>query len=117
MLDEIYKVAAVFACPGEDDRETLRTLCTAAETELSASLRKDVRPEDCRGSFLCAAAMLAASHYIAARSVTPYKSFTVGEVTVTSGGENRSASELRTQAELLMRPFCTGGRFFLGVRS
>ena len=104
MLDEIYKVAAVFASPGEDDRETLRTLCTAAETELSASLRKDVRPEDCRGSFLCAAA-------------TPYKSFTVGEVTVTSGGENRSASELRTQAELLMRPFCTGGRFFLGVRS
>ena len=54
MLDEIYKVAAVFASPGEDDRETLRTLCTAAETELSASLRKDVRPEDCRGSFLCA---------------------------------------------------------------
>ena len=104
MLDEIYKVAAVFASPGEDDRETLRTLCTAAETELSAS-------------FLCAAAMLAASHYIAARSATPYKSFTVGEVTVTSGGENRSASELRTQAELLMRPFCTGGRFFLGVRS
>ena len=49
MLDEIYKVAAVFASPGEDDRETLRTLCTAAETELSASLRKDVRPEDCRG--------------------------------------------------------------------
>ena len=48
MLDEIYKVAAVFASPGEDDRETLRTLCTAAETELSASLRKDVRPEDCR---------------------------------------------------------------------
>ena len=92
-------------------------LCTAAETELSASLRKDVRPEDCRGSFLCAAAMLAASHYIAARSATSYKSFTVGEVTVTSGGENRSVSELRTQAELLMRPFCTGGRFFLGVRS
>ena len=78
---------------------------------------RHVTAEDCGACFICAAAMLAASHYIAARSATPYKSFTVGEVTVTSGGENRSASELRTQAELLMRPFCTGGRFFLGVRS
>ena len=117
MTDEICTIAAVFAGVGENEEPTLEKLCGAAETELRARLRRGIAPEDCRGSFICAAAMLAASHYIAARSATPYKSFTVGEVTVTSGGENRSASELRTQAELLMRPFCTGALGFLGVRA
>lgn len=107
MLDEIYKVAAVFASPGEDDRETLRTLCTAAETELSASLRKDVRPEDCRGSFLCAAAMLAAANYREACGACGVEAFRVGEVSVTPGKAGTAA--LRQAAERLMAPFVTGG--------
>ena len=65
---------------------------------------------------LIAAAMLAASHFLAARTAG-VKSFTVGAVTVTSGGEGTDAADLRTQAELLMRPFCTGALGFLGVRA
>lgn len=116
MTDEIYTIAAVFTGTGETADRTLEKLCDAAETELTARLRRGIRPEDCRGSFICAAAMLAASHYLAARTAG-VKSFTVGEITVSSGGENADAADLRTQAELLMRPFCTGGLGFLGVRS
>ena len=113
MLDEIYKVAAVFASPGEDDRETLRTLCTAAETELSASLRKDVRPEDCRGSFLCAAAMLAAANYRETAGMGSVQAFRVGDVSVTPGAG--SARALRSAAERLMLPFLAGGLSCRGV--
>lgn len=116
MTDEIYTIAAVFAGVGEKEDRTLAKLCDAAETELTARLRRGIGPGDCRGSFICAAAMLAASHYLAARTAG-VKSFTVGAVTVTSGGENTDAADLRTQAELLMRPFCTGSLGFLGVRS
>lgn len=117
MTDEIYAVAAVFAQTQKQPDETLRTLCGAAETALQASLRRGIAPEDCRGSFICAAAMMAASHYITAQAASPVKSFTVGEVTVTTGTDAGPAADLRTQAELLMRPFCTGGLQFLGVRS
>ena len=114
MTDEIYTIAAVFAGVGENEEPTLEKLCGAAE--LRARLRRGIAPEDCRGSFICAAAMLAASHFLAARTAG-VKSFTVGAVTVTSGGEGTDAADLRTQAELLMRPFCTGALGFLGVRA
>lgn len=114
MTDEIYTIAAVFAGVGENEEPTLEKLCGAAETELRARLHRGIAPEDCRGSFICAAAMLAASHFLAARTAG-VKSFTVGAVT--SGGEGTDAADLRTQAELLMRPFCTGALGFLGVRA
>ena len=110
MTDEIYTIAAVFAGVGENEEPTLEKLCGAAETELRARLRRGIAPEDCRGSFICAAAFLAAR-------TAGVKSFTVGAVTVTSGGEGTDAADLRTQAELLMRPFCTGALGFLGVRA
>ena len=116
MTDEICTIAAVFAGVGENEEPTLEKLCGAAETELRARLRRGIAPEDCRGSFICAAAMLAASHFLAARTAG-VKSFTVGAVTVTSGGEGTDAADLRTQAELLMRPFCTGALGFLGGRA
>ena len=113
MTEEIYTVAEVFAQAGEAGRDALRQLCGAAEIELSAELRRGILPDDCRGSFVCAAAMLAASHYIAAR--TQNERFTVGSVSISDvGGSNASA--LRTQAALLMRPFCRGELAFLGVR-
>lgn len=114
MTEEIYTVAEVFAQAGETGREALRQLCGAAEVELTAELRRGILPDDCRGSFVCAAAMLAASHYLAAR--TQGGRFTVGDVSVSDAGAE-SAAALRTQAGLLMRPFCRGELAFLGVRA
>lgn len=114
MTEEIYTVAEVFAQAGEAGREALRQLCGAAEVTLTAELRRGILPDDCRGSFVCAAAMLAASHYIAARAQNGR--FTVGDVSVLETGAE-SAEALRTQAGLLMRPFCRGELAFLGVRA
>ena len=100
--DEIYTLAAGFSAAGAPDEAALRALCGAAEVELTNRLRRDVTAEDCGACYTCAAAMLAASHFLAARTAG-VKSFTVGAVTVTSGGEGTDAADLRTQAELLMR--------------
>lgn len=114
MTEEIYTVAEVFAQAGEAGREALRQLCGAAEVTLTAELRRGILPDDCRGSFVCAAAMLAASYYIAAQAQNGR--FTVGDVSVSETG-TESAEALRTQAGLLMRPFCRGELAFLGVRA
>lgn len=117
MREEIYTVAAVFAGVSEQERDAvLEGLCDAARAEVTARLRKDVAPDACRQSVLCASAMLAASHYLAATAGGGVKSFTVGEVTVNTLAAAGTADDLRTQAELLMRPFCTGGFHFAGVR-
>lgn len=116
MREEIYTVAAVFAGVHGEKDAALERLCEAARAEVTANLRRGVAPEECRQSLLCASAMLAASHYLAARGGCGVKSFTVGEVTVNAGEAVSTAADLRTQAELLMRPFCAGGFHFAGVR-
>lgn len=109
MAAEMAGVEAV----GED---TLERLCTAAEAEVTAWLRRGICADDCGGSFLCAAAMVAVSHYLATKALT-VRSFAVGDVRVQTDGEGRNAQMLREQAERLMQPFCTGKPGFLGVRT
>lgn len=117
MTDEIYAVAAVFAPCAEEDgaKSALRAMCGAAEEELRSRLRTGITPEGCRQSFICAAAMLAASAFCAGSAAQGVRAFTVGSVSVTAGTGGQTADELRTQAALLMRPFCRSGFSFAGV--
>ena len=113
MLEEIYALAASFAGVDGGDK-ALRALCKAAECELAARLRSGVSPEDCRDSFICAAAWMAVAGYGSAAESCG--EFSVADVTVRPGG-NAAAQALRRQAETLMAPWCGGGFSFRGVRA
>ena len=121
LTDEIYQTAAVFA-PAGTDEQMLRRLCRAAEQAVAARLRAGVTGYDCHDSFVCAAAWIAVSYLPqSAGAGKQVRSFTVGEVSVTeteAASVSGAAACLRTQAELLMAPYCAsgGGFAFLGVR-
>lgn len=113
-------MAAVFA-PAGTDEQMLRSLCCAAAQTITARLRPGVTVDDCHDSFVCAASWIAVSYLPEGAQAKQVQSFTVGEVSVTAGTSavtSGAAACLRTQAELLMAPYCAsgGGFAFLGVR-
>lgn len=117
MTDEIYALAAVLSPENQPKEPILRALCRAAETELKESLRPEVTPEDCKESFVPAAALLAVSHYAAATGAAgaDVKSFSVGGFSATAEDGGAAGKTLRAQALLLMKPFVKSGFSFLGV--
>lgn len=121
LADEIYQMASVLA-PAQTDETILASLCRAAEQAVTARLRPGVTAQSCRDSFVYAAALIAVSYLPpSCQSAQQLRSFTVGEVSVTAADAaavSGAAACLRTQAELLMAPYCTsgGGFAFVGVR-
>lgn len=121
LADEIYQMAAVLA-PSQTDEAILTSLCRAAEQAVAARLRPGVTAEDCRDSFVYAAALIAVSCLPpGGQNAQQVRAFTVGEVSVTAADTaavSGAAACLRTQAELLMAPYCTpaDGFAFVGVR-
>lgn len=116
MLEEIYQLAAAFLGESGEDA-ALRASCKAAEAMLAAQLRGGVSPEDCRESFVCAAAWNALAGYRAADAGEDFQSFSMADVSVSRGSGDAAATALRRQAEILMAPWCQGGFAFRGVRS
>ncbi len=115
LTDEIYTMAAFFAPSDESGGTILRSMCLCAEAEVSARLKKGVRQEDCAESFICAAAMVAASHLIAAQAAKMPQSFSAGEVSVKEKSDAQ-VCKLQQQAEQIMAPYCVNGFSFQGVR-
>lgn len=99
-----------------EESEGLRTLCEAAEDELTGWLREGVTAADCGQCFVLAGAWLA----LAAREVAEddgVSSFTAGEVTVRQGDRKARGQALRLQARQVMRPYLRDEGFsFRGVR-
>jgi hypothetical protein len=113
----IVELAKSVASPSESEEALLETLCTAAEGELLTYLRPGVTAEDCQEAFCCAAALLAVSTLVACRESGGVEQFTVGEVSVRSGGGSSArADALRQQALYMLLPYCADDGFaFLGV--
>ena len=117
MGERILELA--LALGGGEDRALLPPLCAAAERARLARLREGVTAEDCGEALLCAAALTAAADFSACRGGSgQVESFTVGEVSVRTGGAGSSPSgELRETAEELMAPYTAMEGFcFRGVR-
>lgn len=119
MDQEILEFARTVGQAEAGEEETLSRLCLAAERELEGRLRPGVTAQDCRGSFVIAAAWIALAGLCVSRQEA-------GEITDWSAGDvsvrrKRDAGEqaavYRAQAERLMAPYCTDGGFsFRGVR-
>ncbi len=120
MLEQILTLAAAIARPSEAERPLLEALCTSAEAEMKRRLPADISPEDCGDAFPCAAALLAAAGLLPCRSGGDVEQFTVGDVSVRTGGDNRAcqtAAAMRRQAAGMMAPYWGDGEFaFQGVR-
>lgn len=118
MFEQIVCLASAIVRPTEEEQPLLTAMCTAAMAELTGRLRKGLAPEDCGDAFPCAAALLAASRMLPCRGGGSVEQFSVGDVSVrTGGGICETAAALRRQAESMLTAFCGDGEFaFLGVK-
>lgn len=119
MLEQIICLASAIVRPAGDECPLLRAMCTAAMTELAGRLRTGVEPGDCGDAFVCAAALLAASRMLPCRSGGDVEQFSVGDVSVRTGGSGISgaADAMRRQAESMLTAYCGDSEFaFLGVK-
>ena len=120
MFEQILYLASAIAQPSEAEKPLLEALCTAAEAQLRQRLREDVSPEDCEETFACAAALLAAAGLLPCRSGGDVEQFTVGDVSVKTGGGSQvceAAAAMRRQAAGMMEAYCGDDTFaFQGVR-
>ena len=118
MVEQILGLAALIARPEEEEKPLLEAMCTAAAADLTRRLRDGMKPEDCGDAFPCAAALLAAGGLLACRSGGDAEQFSVGDVSVrTGGGSCEAAAAMRRQAAAMMAGFCGDDEFaFLGVR-
>lgn len=119
MMKQILDLAALIVQPSEAEMPLLSALCTAAETELARRLKEGLKPEDCGDSFTCAAALLAASGLLPCRDGGSVEQFSVGDVSVRTGGSSHTcdaAAAMRRQAAVMMSCYCSDNEFaFLGV--
>lgn len=114
MGDEILRLAAAIVQPSEAEKPLLEALCTAAEADLKRRLQADMSPEDCRETLACAAALLAAAGLLPCRSDGDVEQFSVGDVSVRTGGGSRvceAAAAMRRQAASMMAAYCGDDTF------
>lgn len=111
---ELVQEVAVLACRlhGEPDVQ-LELLCPAVCEHLQAKLRRGVKPEDCRASFVCAAALTAVSMLEAVGS-GGLESMDAGTLALHFGKEG---SQLTHMARGLLAPWCEDGTAFRSVRT
>ena len=117
LWEEIFSIAEVLLAESSVSVPTLVAFCRAAEEELRSKLKKNISPENCKNSFCCAGALMAVSSYCAASAAGDPTDFKAGDVSVTTGDQDKAAACLRLQAEMLMAPYCRSGFSFLGVRA
>lgn len=117
MHSEILEFAQMAGEVKEGEEELLSLLCQVAENELASQLKEGIRPEDCAGAFVIAAAWLALSLLCVSRQEDDADSWSVGEVSVKKNGNaGERAAVYRGQAERMMKPYCRDDGFaFVGV--
>ena len=120
MLEQISLLAAAIALPTEAERPLLEALCSAAVDEVTRRLRPGLTAEDCGDAFLCAAVMTAAAGLMSCRSSGDVEQFSVGDVSLRTGGgsdSGKAASAMRRHAAGMMEPYWADDSFaFTGVK-
>lgn len=114
LTDQIYAQALMMAGELTAPQDALlRVLSRVACGTLSARLRENVRPDDCKADFVAAGSLYALAALSEADGGP--ESFTAGDLTVRRGSGSAAAHCLRCQAELMMAPYVRDGFAFLGV--
>ena len=111
------QIAALAAALGHVEAgQDLRTVCHAAQENLTAQLRPGLSPADCGEAFILAAAYLALGT-LETLGDSGVSSFTAGEVSVRRTEDRGRMNRLEQQAARLMQPSLKDrGFLFRGVR-
>ena len=112
-MEDCLSLAKVLGDVPESEWPRLEILCEAALAELRRRLRPGVTEADCGEALPLAGAFLALAGLEEGGEV---ERFSAGDLTIQTGGAERSAN-LRRQAERVLAPWLNDGGFvFRGVR-
>lgn len=118
MVQEIFDFAVTIGQVQKEESDTLRRLCQVAHDELTAKLREGVTAQDCRATFVIAAAWIALAGLCISREDEGITSWSAGDVSVQKSRDRGNLPEVYcAQAERLMAPYVKDNGFaFLGVK-
>lgn len=116
LIEQVFAQAVLLAdVHGESQQQMLRLFCQAAVSNLSAKLRPGITVEDCKADFVAAGALYALAALSETDPATNLQRMQIGDVTLVPGSASAASRCLRSQANLIMSPFCTDSFSFRRV--
>ena len=117
LLEQVFAQAVILAGGVEKEQEpVLQALCRAAVNSLSARLRPNLSPEDCKADFIAAASLFALAALNSVKDAGSLEQISAGDLTIRKHGSSDAASNcLRNQAELMIAPYLKDRFCFRGV--
>jgi hypothetical protein len=116
LLEQVFAQAAVLAGGVEQSQEQLlQALCRAAVSSLSARLRPNLSPEDCKADFIAAASLYALAAWSEVDEVQGLERMQIGDISMVRRSKSPAAACLRSQAGLIMSPYTVDCFSFRGV--
>ena len=116
LIEQVYAQAALLAdIRGQQQEQMLRLFCQAAVTNLSSKLRAGITVDDCRADFVAAGALFALAALSETDPATNLQRMQIGDVTLVPGSASAASRCLRSQANLMMSPYCTDNFAFRRV--
>ena len=117
LLEQVFAQAVILAGGVEKEQEpVLQALCRAAVNSLSARLRPNLSPEDCKADFIAAASLFALAALNGVKDGNSLAQISAGDLTIRKGDSADAASNvLRNQADLMIAPYLKDSFSFVGV--
>ena len=116
LFEQVFAQAALLVGGVEAQQEqVLRALCRAAVNSLSARLRPNLSPEDCKADFIAAASLYALAAWSEVDEVANLERMQIGDISMVRRSKSPAAACLRSQAGLMMGPYTVDRFSFRGV--
>ncbi len=116
LVEQTFAQAVLLSGVDDEKQEQLLELfCRSAVTNLTARLREGLTPEDCKADFVAAGALYALAALSETDPVAGMQRMQIGDVTLVPGGASAASRCLRSQANLMMSPYCKDNFSFRGV--
>lgn len=115
MSAEIFTIASAISSCTEAEKVILGKLCAAAEDEIVRQLRPGVTAQDCAGSYVCAAAWMAAGALELTRGGEDISALRAGDLTIrnqTAKERQARSRQLCQQAWRMLSPYVKDGTFY-----
>lgn len=107
LTEQVFAQAMLLAdIHGQQQEQMLRLFCQAAVTNLSAKLRSGITVDDCKADFVAAGALYALAALSETDPATNLQRMQMGDVTLVPGNTSAASRCLRSQANLMMSPYC-----------
>ena len=107
LIEQVYAQAVLLAdVRGQQQEQMLRLFCQTAVTNLSSKLRAGITVDDCKADFVAAGALYALAALSETDPAANLQRMQIGDVTLVPGSASAASRCLRSQANLMMSPYC-----------